>query len=145
MHHRLLSEDVCCHSVPIRYVSSLRALLASIKSAACCLHPIHTIPGYSQWRVTCVVELKSALVHTTAQNYRPIGTRDSVRRIIMHKNKRIICYSASIGAMLKLKRLKAVKRRIRRKKLHNGIALVFLQCQCTNRTNQLESTKVHTL
>ena len=32
--------------------------------------------GYSQWIVTRVVELKSALVHTTAQNHRPIQAQD---------------------------------------------------------------------
>ena len=30
--------------------------------------PVHTIPGYLQWIVTWVIELQSALVHTTTQH-----------------------------------------------------------------------------
>ena len=37
-----------------------------------------------------------------------------------------ICYSTPIGAILKLKRLKAAKQQTRSKKLYDSIALVFL-------------------
>ena len=48
-------------------------------------HPIYTILGYSQWIVTWVFELKSALVHTTAQNHRPL----SLRLCTPNKNKHV--------------------------------------------------------
>ena len=114
-----------------------------VKYYAWMLNPIHTIVGYSQWIVTRVIELKSALVHTTAENRRSKSSFDYVCLIIMYKTSEwfiiSICYLVPIKAMLKLKRLKAAKWQSTWKKQCNGIALVFLlvgaSCTAIERTS----------
>ena len=107
------------------------------------LNPIHTILGYSQWIVTRVVELESALVHTTAENRGSKSSFDCVCLIIMYKTSErfiiSICYLVPIGAMLKVKVTKSSKATIKMKEAVQWYSTgVFASgCfLCTNRANQ---------
>ena len=83
------------------------------------LNFIHTILGYSQWIVTqVVVELESAVVHTTAENHGSKLIFDCARLIIMYKTSYKYLLFVSYQSNAKVKATKAANRQTRWKKLY---------------------------